>query len=70
MISVVTLGQPDLRQIFVAFVLGDICWRDMTVIVKNGQGSGKLEIELLTRGCRKQEVIGEEAFLHRGWNRD
>jgi hypothetical protein len=34
------------------------------MIVENGQLFGELEIEILTRGSRKQEILTEKPILH------
>jgi hypothetical protein len=66
MIPMVAFGQPDPGQIFITFILGNIDWRDVAVIIKNGEMLGKLEIQFLTRGRGKQKILGEKAILHRG----
>jgi hypothetical protein len=46
MIPVAALSEPDLSQVFEASVVGDVCRRDMAMVIENGLRLSELEIQL------------------------
>ena len=64
MIAVTALRKPDLRQVFKAFIFGDVARGNVAMIIENGLRLSELEIQLFAGGTGEQKILGKKRFVH------
>jgi hypothetical protein len=64
MIPVAAFSEPDLSQVFEAFIAGDVGRGDVAMIIENRLWLSELEIQLFASGGGEQKILGKKGFVH------